>query len=241
MPAAGTGPAQVALIFDYASAWAWETQPQGRDFDYFRLVFAFYRALRRLGLNVDILPPDTGDLSAYRLVLAPCVATLSGPLKAALARFGGSAILGPRTNAKTADMAIPVPLPPALPDIPITVTRVESLPPGVAHPLRGGGEVRHWLEHLDGDAERVEVTTDGHPVLVRLGWMRYLAGWPCDAALERILAEACAEEGIATTPLPDGLRLRDAGTHRFAFNYGPEPVDWDGTTIPAAGVHWWPA
>ena len=64
MPDAGTAAAPVALVFDYASAWAWETQPQGRDFDYFRLAFAFYKGLRRLGLNVDIIAPDTADLNA---------------------------------------------------------------------------------------------------------------------------------------------------------------------------------
>jgi beta-galactosidase len=58
--------APVALVFDYAAAWAWETQPQGRDFDYFRLVFSAYRALRRAGLSVDIMPPDTGDLSPWK-------------------------------------------------------------------------------------------------------------------------------------------------------------------------------
>jgi beta-galactosidase len=51
------GLADVAIVFDYASAWAWEIQPQGREFDYFRLVFEFYRTLRRLGLSVDFLPP----------------------------------------------------------------------------------------------------------------------------------------------------------------------------------------
>jgi beta-galactosidase len=77
MPEVGTAGADVALVFDYASDWAWAIQPQGRSFDYFRLVFPFYRGLRRLGLNVDILPPDVADLSGYRLVLAPGVATLS--------------------------------------------------------------------------------------------------------------------------------------------------------------------
>jgi beta-galactosidase len=38
--------------------------------------------------------------------------------------------------------------------------------------------------------------------------------------------------------LPEGLRLRDAGRLRFAINYGPEPVEWQGETIPAAGVSW---
>jgi beta-galactosidase len=237
---AGTAPAQVALVFDYASAWAWETQPQGRDFDYFRLVFAVYRALRRLGLDIDVIAPDTADLSPWAVVLAPGVATLPAPFREALGRFAGTAILGPRANAKTAEMAIPVPLPPALPGLAATVARVESLPPGVAHALRGGGEVRHWLEHLETAAEVIEETVDGHPVLVRADKLHYLAAWPSGAALRRILAAACAAEGVATVELPDGLRLRRSATHRFAFNYAPEAVEWDGVTIPAAGVHWWP-
>ncbi len=42
--------AEVAIVFDYSSAWAWEIQPQGREFDYFRLIFDFYKTLRKLGL-----------------------------------------------------------------------------------------------------------------------------------------------------------------------------------------------
>lgn len=38
----------VALMFDLASAWAWQTQPLDRDFKYFRLVFAYCQGLRRL-------------------------------------------------------------------------------------------------------------------------------------------------------------------------------------------------
>ncbi|MFM2355519.1 MAG: hypothetical protein RLZZ528_1255, partial [Pseudomonadota bacterium] len=234
-------PAKVALVFDYASAWAWETQPQGRDFDYFRLAFATYRALRRLGLSVDILPPDTPDLSAYTLTLVPGVATLSDALLGALAGAGGPVILGPRTNAKTADFAIPVaPLPPALPGLDIRVALVESLPPDAAEPLAGGGTVRHWLEHLEGTADVVEMLADGRPVLVRAGHLHYLGGWPDDAALTRILRDRATEAGLATTDLPDGLRLRDTATHRFAINYAPEPVTWNGRTIGAADVSWWP-
>ncbi|MEM6897908.1 MAG: beta-galactosidase, partial [Pseudomonadota bacterium] len=35
LPDTAPGAAKVALIFDYDSAYAWETQPQGKDFDYF--------------------------------------------------------------------------------------------------------------------------------------------------------------------------------------------------------------
>ena len=47
--------AKVAILFDYASDWAWSTQRQGAGFDYFRLVFSAYRALRRAGLSVDFV------------------------------------------------------------------------------------------------------------------------------------------------------------------------------------------
>ncbi len=238
MPDVGTARADVALVFDYASDWAWQTQPQGKTFSYFWLAFHIYKGLRRLGLNVDILPADCADLSAYKLVLAPGVATLSDPLLAALATFKGTAILGPRTNAKTADFATPVPLPPNLPGLDMVVARVESLPPDVPVPLASGGQFINWREKLEGSAAVTEATTDGWPAMVSVGRMHYLAGWPDDAALTRILLAAAAAEGVETDPLPEGLRRRDTPTHRFHFNYNPVPVDWAGVTIPPAGVYW---
>jgi beta-galactosidase len=237
-PDAGTAKADVALVFDYASDWAWEIQPQGRSFSYFWLVFHIYKGLRRLGLNVDILRPDTADLSAYKVVLAPGVFSISEPLKAALVSFGGTAILGPRTNSKTPDFAIPVPLPPALPGLESVVARVESLPPDVPVPLAQGGALINWREKLEGTARVVEEAEDGWPALVCKDKLHYLAGWPDDQALARILNRACAEEGIECDPLPEGLRRRDTVTHRFLFNYNPVPAEWGGVTIPPAGVMW---
>jgi beta-galactosidase len=233
-PEAAAPGAAVGLVFDYASAWAWAIQPQGADFDYFRLVFAVYRGLRRLGLDVDILPPDTTDLSGRALVLAPGVATLSEPLKAALAACRGVAILGPRTNAKTAQMAIPVPLPPAIPGLTATVARVESLPPDLPVPLAAGGAFRHWREKVEGGPV-IEATADGWPALVG-GRLRYLCGWPDEAALDRMLRAACAEVGLPTMDLPAGLRTRTDGRHRFWFNYGAEAVEHAGRRLPPAGV-----
>jgi beta-galactosidase len=240
MPDVGTARADVALVFDYSSAWAWQTQPQGRDFDYFRLAFAFYRGLRRLGLNVDILPPDVADLTGYRLVLAPGVATLSAPFLTALTGFDGTALIGPRSNAKTVEFATPVPLPPNLPGLDVVVARVESLPPDVPVPLEAGGNLLHWREKIEGGAEVVERATDGWPALLRAGGLHYLAGWPEDAVLDRMLIALCKAQGIAVEVLSEGLRRRDSDTHRFWFNYNPFAVEWDGVTIPAAGVHWEP-
>jgi beta-galactosidase len=238
MPDVGTARADVGLVFDYASAWAWQTQPQGRDFDYFRLVLHFYRSLRRLGLNVDILPPDAADLSGYKLVLAPGVAVLSDALLSALKTYQGYALIGPRTNAKTAEFATPVPLPPNLPGLDMLVARVESLPPDVPVPLANGGQFVHWREKMMGAGVVEESTTDGWPALVAAGSLHYLAGWPDEATLDRILMAACAAQGLNTDPLPEGLRRRDTATHRFWFNYNPVPVEWGGVVIEPAGVHW---
>lgn len=240
MPDQGTAASDVAMVFDYESAWAWATQPQGRDFDYFRLAFHLYRGLRRLGQNVDILPPDTADLSGYRLVLAPGVATLSPALLAALSRHSGQSLIGPRSNSKTADFATPVPLPPNLPGMEATVARVESLPPDVPVPLEKGGQFLHWREKVETTARILERTEDGWPAVVGQGGIHYLAGWPDDAALDRILTEACQRAGLDIDPLPEGLRRRDSATHRFWFNYNPVPVEWAGAVIPPAGVHWQP-
>jgi beta-galactosidase len=213
LPEVATARADVALVFDYASDWAWETQPQGRSFSYFWLAFHVYKGLRRLGLNVDILPPDTADLSAYKLVLAPGIFTLSDPLKAALAAHKGTAILGPRTNSKTPDFTIPVPLPPALPGLDTVVARVETLPPDVPVPLADGGNLINWREKLEGGADVVEVSEDGWPALVAAGKLHYLGGWPDEVALTRILMRACAAEG-RSGPMPRLYRLRNSSMTR---------------------------
>ena len=240
MPEAGTARAPVALIFDYASDWAWRTQPQGADFDYFRLSFAFYRALRRAGLSVDVIAPDTQDLSDWPLVFAPALATLSPELRSALETYDGLAIFGPRSGAKTGEMAIPVPLPPDVPGLDATVTLVESLPPDTAVPLSGGGRFRHWFEHVEAGHVR-ETTTDGRPAVVGRGPVVYLAGWPDDETLDRLVSQFATERDIPITPVRDGLRIRDSESHRFAFNYGSAPVEWEGEVIPPAGVRWRPA
>ncbi len=236
MPEVQQTQAQVALVFDYASDWAWTTQPQGRDFSYFRLAFDMYRGLRRLGLDVDILPPDTGDLSAYKLVLAPGVATMSDNLLKALAGFEGTSLIGPRANSKTAEFAIPVPLPPNLPGLDAKVMRVESFPPDVTVPLTQGGAFKHWREKLDGVA--TETTQDGFPAVIKGGKLHYLCGWPDDTAADRILAGLCAAEGLATQIMPEGLRRRRAGDVTFLINYNAEPVTHNGVTVQGCDVNW---
>jgi len=228
--------APVALVFDYAAAWAWAVQPQGQGCDYFRLVFEMYRGLRKLGLSVDILPPDTDRLDGYRLVLVQGAITLSDALKRALQETRAQVILGPRTNAKTAALSIPLPLPPALHGLDVTVARVETLRPDMPVPMEGAGHVKLWREQLEGGAEVLDRDAEGRPVTMRAGALTYLGGWPDPDFLRHLLLRACAEAGVKTLDLPPDIRIRQAGETRFVFNHGPDSVIFEGATLPPAGV-----
>ena len=238
LPDVGTAQAQVALVFDYESAWGWDTQPQGADFEAFRLAFAAYRALRRAGLNIDILPPDCADLSAYKLVLAPGLMKISDPLRTAFAAFKGIALIGPRSDTKTDELSIPNPLGPDLPDTNVSVVLTESIPPDAKVKLQGGGTFRHWFEHLEGTAPVHLSTKSGQPAIMGGDHLRYLAGWPDDATFDAIIGGLCDALDLPSYTLPDGLRIRDTATHRFVFNYAPEAQVWNGNIVPAAGVYW---
>ena len=236
VPEVETGPARVALVYDYPSGWAWEAQPQGADFDYFALCFDVYCALRRTGLSIDVIPPDGRHLGSYALVMVPGLLELAPRFREALNTCAGRVILGPRAGHKTSELATRVPLGPNPPDLSVTVTQVESLPPFASVPLTGGGTIGRWLETLETDAEVLERTGDGRPVLVGGGRTGYLAGWPEAGALDRIVRRAAAEQGLPVLDLPSGLRVRDTPTHRFWFNYAPEPLVCGGRTVEPAGV-----
>jgi beta-galactosidase len=213
-PAVEDTAAPVALVFDYGSAWAWTVQPQGVGCDYFRLVFEVYRGLRKLGLSVDILPPDTADLGAYGLVLIPGLTAPSAALMDAIARADTQVILGPRTGAKTAALSIPVPLPPAIPGLDVTVARVETMRPDMPVAVRQGGHVTLWREDLEGSATVLDEDEDGRPVTMHSGNVTYLGGWPDPSSCATSCLRACADAGVATVDLPPDIRMRQSGDTR---------------------------
>ncbi|MFK7901566.1 MAG: beta-galactosidase, partial [Nitratireductor sp.] len=118
--------APVAIIFDYDADFAWATQPHGKELNYFDLVFDHYKALRALGLSVDILPSNTKSFDDYALVLAPGLMHMSDTLKTALSSSTAQVVIGPRSGARTKEMSMPVPLAPAIDAIDCIVTSVES-------------------------------------------------------------------------------------------------------------------
>ncbi|WP_281995055.1 beta-galactosidase [Ruegeria faecimaris] len=226
----------VAILFDYASDWAWATQPQGAGFDYFKLVFSTYQALRRAGLSVDFLPADNIPKAGYKVILAPGLATISPDLEQRLTDGCDLAVLGPRSGAITLDFQIPATGRPGLTALDCTVDLVETLPPQVTREVDGGGAARHWVDRLSGKAPDLLTFQDGTPALKGTDHMWYLAGFPNDTLWDRVISKAAARTGIALHPMPQGLRRRQTSGHTFLINYNSAPVEWNGRMIEACDV-----
>ncbi|KUJ81264.1 beta-galactosidase [Ruegeria profundi] len=228
--------ADVAILFDYASDWAWQTQPQGAGFNYFRLVFSAYRALRRAGLSVDFLSTRDIPEPGYKLIFAPGLATLDSDLEHRLLQGCDLAILGPRSGAITRDFQIPKAGRPGLSGLSCDVDLVETLPPNVHRTVDGGGAARHWIDRLSGTAPDLLTFTDGTPALKGTDGLWYLAGFPDEHLWVWVVEMAAAKVKLDIHPLPEGLRRRETDQYVFLTNYTAAPINWNNHDIAPCDV-----
>jgi beta-galactosidase len=230
--------APVALVFDYEAAWVLSIQPQGAEFQYMPLVLEWYTAIRRLGFDVDIVPPGA-RLDGYALVLIPTLPIISDAALKAFESCKGRIVFGPRSGSKTAHFQIPQELPPGPLQrlLDIKVTRVESLAPGLIEPLEWQGkryEAQLWLEHLDAGNTVQGRLGDGKPVLASTGRLHYLACVASSAFLMDWFEALAREANLEPLRLPEEVRLRTRGGITFAFNSGPDP--WRAPVPPYARI-----
>ena len=240
-PEVGQSAAKVALIFDYEADAAWTVQPHGVDefgapLSYFGLAFDVYRALRSMGLSVDIVPPSCQDYSAYQLVLAPGAITMPRTQMNALYRSDATLVFGPRTAARTPNMTIPNPLPPHIDGLDVTVTRLDSfradMPLGLENESRErAGKIEYYREILEGDAPAIFSAEDGQMAIVRQGNRLYVGAMLDMDGWRSVIEPLCAELGLDVIHLPDGVRLRETATERFWFNFTQDAHKVAGTAL----------
>jgi beta-galactosidase len=232
LPAAARAP--IALVFDYESSWMTRIQPQGADFDYLEMAFRWYEAVRKCGHDVDILPPGA-PLDGYALVLVPALMHVSDRALGAFKGADGVVLYGPRTGSKTRHQAIPENLPPgALQElVPMRITQVSSLRPGVSEPVWGriAGRATRWREWIEpGEGTKsIAQYTDDRAAAVRKGNHVYAGFWADGPDLDALIDYALHESKLKRERLPEGVRLRRRGDLTVAVNFGEET--W---TLPAA-------
>ncbi len=236
----------VALLFDYGDLWAIQLQPHRRGFNYLGHLFTFYAALRRLGLNVDIIS-WLADWSPYKLVLAPTAHLATADRAAKLARFvseGGLALLGIRTGFKTSTNKVTnEPLPGPFRQVTgATVMGWHSLPPDVSYDFESKvvgltGSATMWAEalQLDGAAgdQVLAAYTSGplsgqaaltsHPIgagqAFTLGW------YPTGEQAKVLMAYLAERAGLEPmVDLPEGLIAAQRGPFMILLNFTDAPL-----------------
>ncbi|WP_293902605.1 beta-galactosidase [Phenylobacterium sp.] len=245
--------APVALVFSYEADWQFGVQPHARGFRWLQLAFEMYTALRRLGLDVDIVPPDA-DFTGYALVVAPSLPILDEATLDALEACGAVVLFGPRTGSRTREGHIPASLPPGPLQgrLPVRVTRVESLRPGAGPEVELAGRTfagRLWREVLETDLPALATFAEGGAAWASRESWHYLATWPGTALLDLVIARVALEADLPVETLEEGVRLRRRGDVHFAFNFSPEtrrtpaPVGaryvLGGRDLPPAGLAAW--
>ncbi|WP_235927604.1 beta-galactosidase [Sandarakinorhabdus rubra] len=210
---------QAALVFAYDAEWVTGIQPHGQGRSALWAAFACYSALRRLGLNIDIVSP-TASLDGYALVVVPCLPIVPDALVRALADSPAQIIVGPRTGSRTADFAIPETLPPGplASLMGLTVTLSESWHDRMV--LDGDGwTAGGWFDHVEGAALPELTARDGRVACWRHGRVRTLAVWPQGSVLDAVITASARDAGLPAAALPEGTRLRRRGDRLFRFDY----------------------
>jgi len=196
-------PARVAVTWDAEDAWAIEISPHRAGLTHADLVLPAYTALRRLGLEVDVVTP-TVDLTGYAAVVTPAL-HLATPARLARLRAALNAgvlvVLGSRALVVNEEAnRVPAPLPAGLAaqlgarveemlsqTLPLTVVAGDGSDLGPAGP---------WTDVLSEPEDGGEVLAryggasylDGAPAAVRRGTL-VVAGFSAAEPWRRLLAE----------------------------------------------------
>ena len=244
--------APVALLFRYDDLWAGEIQPHAAGWAGWAPWLAPYLALRSLGLDVDVLPPER-DLRPYSLVIAPSLTLVDEALEAALERAlsaGVTLLLGPRSGAYRSDMRVQEQPPGPLAWLSGTrVARVDTLRPGSLGQLTlepafagafgaGAGSYHTWadlLEPTDGTEVWARYATHayaGVPALVCREHERgarcvTLGAWLDAEGWGRLLRLLAGQAGLSPLPLPEGVRLSQHAGRPCVQNFGETPIEID--------------
>lgn len=244
-PLGARTPARTALLFDWDSWWALEiSDGPSRLVKYQEVLHTYYRAARESGADVDVVP-QTADLTAYDVVLAPVLHLVKGDLAErleAVAARGGTVLttfLSGRGDAHDRAFLTDVPGPLA-PLMGVRIDEWDSRPPEFTQTVPElGSQARLVFElvQLRGAEPIATYGTDfyaGTPAVTRNAFGEGEAWYVAtaldrqgvDEVVRRVLARhdllgpyadhPCVE--TATRVTPDGTRLL------FLLNHTTEPA-----------------
>ena len=235
--------ASVAILIDHESFWALAIQPMAPDFDAWEHVKTYYRALRRRGVQVDVVSRGT-NLTEYAAVIAPTLYLADDGFAATLDEYvnaGGELLVTMRSGEKDRSNKFrPQPAPgPFTETLGTTVDQHETLTNDVFEMMVSyRGEIyeyrtwAEWLETTDAsiDGEYVSGVANGSPAITLRetadGSCAYVGVWPDDDLADALVVDLLTRAAVDYHPrLPERVRIAERGDLSWVFNFGATPVD----------------
>ena len=246
--------APVAIIYDLDNRWAIEDSqgPRNKGMYHYETVVKNYTALRKLGVNVDILTQDQ-DFSKYKMVVAPMMYMFRSNIEERIRAYvdnGGAFVLGYWSGiVNETDMTFLGGTPHKLMDVfGVKRTETDGLYDGETNRFlpepsepSDGYEVRHLCDLLEVSTAKVKYRFAsefyaGYPAVTKnqygQGTGYYIAGDVeqkfYDDFFDKLLA-AHDVKRIVDEPIPSGVeiasRYHDKGEYVFVQNFNNEPVN----------------
>ncbi len=233
---------RVALLHDYESLWIMDAQKHSAALGYWAQTFAYYSALRALGVDVDVVHPDS-DLSGYAVVVAPAVTLMTPERAAHLTRAAEHAqvVFGPRTGFRTHSGRVPETgqFGPLSALVGAKLRNYDSLRPGLEQEVRGEGgahQARGWAEGYELHGARALYTymggpLDGQAAVVQQGNVT-VVGAHGESLIAEVLGSLLARAGVSVTALPEGLRVSRRAGVTLVQNWSEGELEWQGRRVP---------
>ncbi|HEU5128662.1 MAG TPA: beta-galactosidase [Glycomyces sp.] len=247
--------AETAILWDYENLWAQEHEAKPTaDIDVMRVRDEYYGALWRAGITADVAHPE-GDLSAYRLVVVPAVYLLSEAGARNLkdyVRGGGTVLVTPYSGiVDETDTVYLGGYPGAIGDL--VGVRADEFYPLIDETvaLASGGTGRIWSETAEATSAEVrDAYADGTPAWTvnrfGEGTAHYLTTFVDEGTLDRVIAAAAADAGVApAAEAPAGVEVvrrahEDGRSWLFCINHtdadAQVKTDKDTVDVPAGEV-----
>lgn len=216
---------QVAMVMSTENQWVTEIERQGDSYVHQQVEFAYYSALRQLGIDVDFVSVES-DLSPYQLVVAPCLPIVPEHFIQACKNSNARVIFGPRSGGKTNEFHLAPNLPPGVIQqlLPAKILSTETLRPDCAEILNYQGKSYQstmWREELAPESTTQVIATyhDDSPAIVAKDDIYYVGSLTCDEFLKAFFKSMVTDLNIEHIELPKDVRLARRGQHHYYFNY----------------------
>ena len=234
-----TQKAQVAMVFDYQSWWALSQRNlPTTSIDYPELAHDWYRALWKLGVQVDFVSPDVSPLvlAEYRAVLMPMTYLLSSQQERKFSEYanqGGSLIVSYFTGISNENDTVKLggyggSL--VRETLGVQVEEFAPIKQGNSVTLSNGAEGKEWAEFAASTtAETIATysngTAKGSLAIAKNNRSWYLGTRLDDHALSKLFTTIITDLGISKAG-GDGVEVIRRGDFEFTLNHNTNDFSW---------------